>query len=80
MTTIVFLGIDLAKNVFALHGVDAAGRACLVRPSIRREQLLETVVKLPPCHRVIPALMEQGQTCVGSARLTLGGARKSNLG
>jgi hypothetical protein len=24
------LGIDLAKNVFALHGVDATGRAMLV--------------------------------------------------
>ena len=40
--TMVFLGIDLAKNVFALHGVDATGRACLVRPSVRRDQLLES--------------------------------------
>ena len=47
--TMVFLGIDLAKNVFALHGVDATGRACLVRPSVRRDQLLEMVAKLPPC-------------------------------
>ena len=30
---IVTLGIDLAKNVFALHGVDATGMAVLVRPS-----------------------------------------------
>ena len=29
---IVTLGIDLAKNVFALHGVNSAGRAVLVRP------------------------------------------------
>ena len=35
--TMVFLGIDLAKNVFALHGVDATGR-----PSVRRDQLLES--------------------------------------
>lgn len=40
--TIVFLGIYLAKNVFTLHGVDATGRACLVRPSVRRDQLLES--------------------------------------
>lgn len=46
---IVFLGIDLAKNVFALHGVDARGRAALVRPQVRRDQLLETVAKLPAC-------------------------------
>lgn len=49
MTTIVILGIDLAKNVFALHGVYATGRACLVYPSVRRNQLLESVTKLPPC-------------------------------
>ena len=47
--TIVHVGIDLAKNVFALHGVDEGGRAALVRPSIRRDQLLELVAKLPPC-------------------------------
>ena len=34
--TIVFVGIDLAKNVFALHGVDEAGKAALVRPVVRR--------------------------------------------
>jgi hypothetical protein len=33
---IVTPGIDLAKNVFALHGVDATGRAGLVRPSVAR--------------------------------------------
>ena len=47
--TIVFLGIDLAKNVFALHGVDRAGKAVLVRPVVRRDQLLEMVAKLLPC-------------------------------
>jgi transposase len=46
---IVTLGIDLAKNVFALHGVDATGRAVLVRPSVARAKLLELVASLPPC-------------------------------
>ena len=40
---IVYVGIDLAKNVFALHGVDEGGRAALVRPSVRRDQLMEVV-------------------------------------
>jgi hypothetical protein len=40
---IVTLGIDLAKNVFAVHGVDATGRAALVRSSIARAKLLELV-------------------------------------
>lgn len=47
--TILFVGIDLGKNVLALHGVDAAGKPCLVRPAVRRDQLLEPVAKLPPC-------------------------------
>lgn len=46
---IVTLGIDLAKNVFAVHGVDAAGRPALVRPSVARAKLLELVASLPPC-------------------------------
>jgi len=47
--SIVTLGIDLAKNVFALHGVDATGRAVLVRPSVPRGKVLEAVAALPPC-------------------------------
>lgn len=46
---IVTLGIDLAKNVFALHGVDATGRVVLQRPSVARSKLLELVASLPPC-------------------------------
>jgi len=46
---IVTVGIDLAKNVFAVHGVDAAGKPALVRPCVARGKLLELVVSLPPC-------------------------------
>ena len=46
---IVFVGIDLAKNVFALHGVNEHGRAALVRPSVARAKLHELVASLPPC-------------------------------
>jgi transposase len=31
--TILTVGIDLAKNVFAVHGVNEASRAELVRPA-----------------------------------------------
>lgn len=34
MTTVT-IGIDLAKNVFAVHGVDATGKPVLVRPGVR---------------------------------------------
>jgi transposase len=46
---IVTVGIDLAKNVFAVHGVDGAGRAVLVRTSVARGKLLELVASLPAC-------------------------------
>jgi transposase len=42
------LGIDVAKNVFQLHGVDARGRAVLSR-RVKRQQLLDTVANLPAC-------------------------------
>ena len=47
--SIITVGIDLAKNVFAVHGVDEAGRAALVKPKVSREQLLPLIVQLPPC-------------------------------
>ena len=46
---IVTLGIDLAKNVFAVHGVDGAGKPVLVRPNVARAKLLELLASLPPC-------------------------------
>src|SRR5258706_15403595 len=48
MEKITTAGIDLAKRVFALHGVDGAGRGGL-RKAGRREQLMQTVAALPPC-------------------------------
>ena len=48
MEKITTAGIDLAKRVFALHGVDGAGRVGL-RKTVRREQLMPTVAALPPC-------------------------------
>ena len=46
---IITVGIDLAKNVFALHGVSDTGKAVLVKPKVSREQLLPLIVQLPPC-------------------------------
>jgi transposase len=42
------IGIDLAKQVFQLHGVDGQEKVVL-RKQIRREQLLDHFKKLPPC-------------------------------
>lgn len=42
------LGIDLAKNVFQLHGVNRHGKTVLAK-KITRARLRETVANLPPC-------------------------------
>ena len=44
----VTVGIDLAKNVFSLHGVDAEG-AVVLRRSVNRAKLLELIAQLSPC-------------------------------
>ena len=46
---IVTLGIDLAKNIFALHGGGADGKVVLLRPAVKRAKLLELTASLPPC-------------------------------
>ena len=46
---IVYVGIDLAKNVFAVHGVDEAGKPALMRPAVQRAKLHELIAALPPC-------------------------------
>ena len=40
------IGIDLAKSVFQLHGVDAEGKDALEK-KVRRSALLSTLEKLP---------------------------------
>ena len=45
--TVAVLGIDLAKRVFQLHGIDTRGRA-VVSLRIGRSRLVETVVQLAP--------------------------------
>ena len=43
---ITTIGLDLAKNVFQVHGVDATGQV-VVRKSLRRSQMLPFFAKLP---------------------------------
>ena len=43
------IGLDIAKNVFQVHGIDAAEKV-VVRKRLRRRQVLEFYLKaLPPC-------------------------------
>ena len=42
------IGLDIAKNVFQAHGVDAGGKTTLTR-QLRRGQVIGYFEKLPPC-------------------------------
>ena len=42
------IGLDIAKNVFQVHGIDAAEKV-VVRKQLRRRQVLEFFKALPPC-------------------------------
>ena len=48
MEKVTTLGIDLAKSVFSLHGVDGAGQVVL-RRTVRRDQLVKVVAGIAPC-------------------------------
>ena len=48
MGEIATIGLDLAKNVFQVHGIDAQGKL-LVRRQLRRAEVLEFFVKIGPC-------------------------------
>lgn len=46
---IVYVGIDLAKNVFAVHAVAADGTPKLVKPNVKRADLPALIARLEPC-------------------------------
>jgi transposase len=48
MSNVTTVGIDLAKNVFSLHGVDASG-AVVLRKTVSRARLMELVAQQPTC-------------------------------
>jgi transposase len=48
MKEVSTIGLDIAKNVFQVHGVDRTG-AVAIRRALRRSQMLAWFAKLPPC-------------------------------
>ena len=48
MNEISTIGLDLAKNVFQVHGIDASGRVVL-RRQLRRGAVEKFFAQLPPC-------------------------------
>jgi len=48
MQTTTTIGLDIAKSVFQLHGVNAAGEM-VIRRQLKRRYVLAFFEKLPPC-------------------------------
>jgi transposase len=48
MGEVTTVGLDIAKSVFQVHGIDAAG-AVVIRRQVRRGQVLRFFASLPPC-------------------------------
>ena len=48
MQSISTIGLDIAKSVFQVHGVDAAGQV-VIRRQLKRRHVLAFFQKLPPC-------------------------------
>lgn len=48
MAQVSTIGLDLAKNVFQVHGIDAAGKV-IVRRALRRSEVLAFFTKVAPC-------------------------------
>jgi len=48
MQTITTIGLDIAKSVFQVHGVDAAGQV-VIRRQLKRRYVVAFFQKLPPC-------------------------------
>jgi transposase len=47
MQTVTTIGLDIAKSVFQVNGVDAAGQV-VIRRQLKRRQILAFFAKLPP--------------------------------
>ena len=70
MQAITIIGLDIAKSVFQVHGVDAGGQVVL-RRQLKRRYVLGFFEKLAPClvgieaamaHRIVGAAADQGRS------------------
>ena len=71
ISTLVIVGLDLAKNVLQVHGADASGKV-LFRKKLRRGQVLEFFNELPAC---VIAMEARGVPTFGAAKSASCGTR-----
>jgi len=62
MENVTLLGIDLAKNVFQLHGIDDKGNPVL-KKRLTRGKFVETIANMPTCTIVMEACSGANHWC-----------------
>ncbi len=67
--SILYVGIDPANNVSAVHGMNALGVAELRQPKVARAKLLTLIASLPPCVIGMEAWKPPRCTTSGLARV-----------
>jgi transposase len=65
------IGLDIAKNVFQVHGEDAEGEV-VVQKRLGRKRMIGFFSKLPPC---VVASRLVGPPIIGAVRCGLWGMR-----
>jgi transposase len=65
MTTVA-VGIDLAKNVVAVHCVCVSGKPELINPDVKRNKPLELISSVPPCLFGMEACSGRMHFCVNN--------------
>lgn len=68
MKNITLLAIDIAKNVFELHGLDKQGK-CVLKKRLARAKLVEFINQLPVCQIVMEACGGANHWCRTFERL-----------
>ena len=73
MQAITTIGLDIAKSVFQIHGVDAEGQM-VIRRQLKRRYVLAFFTKLPPCLVGIEACARHtiGRASCGRSAMTCG--------
>ena len=66
MQAVTTIGLDIAKSVFQVHGVDGGGQV-VIRRQLKRRYVLAFFQKLPPCVQAIAGAIRWS----GTTRLIL---------
>src|SRR5215211_826941 len=74
MGEVTIIGLDIAKSVFQVHGVNAAGTIVIQR-QIRRGQVLPFFAFLPPCLVGIEACAKAAGSALAVTRLEMARGR-----